>query len=554
MPFVYFIVLVGVLVFVHELGHFFWAKFFNVKVLKFSLGFGPRLFGFRRGETEYVMAAIPLGGYVRMLGESPLDEIDPADENRALQNQNILKRFIIVVAGPAMNIAFPVLLYFLVFLGDAALTPATVGIVFPDRPADKKLRPGDRIVAVDGDEITTFYELQRIVESNAGTTLRLTLQREGKRVQESVAPRASLRERPLDLTERVGRIGIMPHHPIAAVGVISRSSPAGAAGLKTFDVIVSANGLPVERFIDFAKIVNRNQGALVPLTFLRPHTIRDALGGLAEFDIYDPRVTTLTPDPGPGSGVGRAGLESADLYVSQVTANSPEHRMGLLPGDRLVALDGRPIRLWATFMEDLKSGRGAAHTLTFRRGNRELTRSYTLQHQTGITEHGQQIDRYLVGIRNWVPTRLDPPVDNPNRVLYAARESLRVTAEMIELTVFSMVRLLQGRLSVKSIGGPLTIFAVAGTAAEEGALNYIALMAFISINLGLINLLPIPVLDGGHLMFFAVEAVSRRPLSLRVREYAYIAGLAVLLVIMVLAFKNDIERQWPDIVNLITSD
>ena len=126
--------------------------------------------------------------------------------------------------------------------------------------------------------------------------------------------------------------------------------------------------------------------------------------------------------------------------------------------------------------------------------------------------------------------------------------------EMIELTAFSMIRLLQGRISVKSIGGPLTIFEVAGTAAEEGALNYIALMAFISINLGLINLLPIPVLDGGHLMFFAVEAVARKPLSMRIREYAYIAGLVILLVIMALAFKNDIERLWPDIVNLIAGD
>ena len=127
-------------------------------------------------------------------------------------------------------------------------------------------------------------------------------------------------------------------------------------------------------------------------------------------------------------------------------------------------------------------------------------------------------------------------------------------ARDVELTVVSIVRLLQGRLSVKSIGGPLTMFEFAGTAAQEGALNYLNLMAFISINLGLINLLPIPMLDGGHLLIFGIEGVMRRRLSIRVRQYASLAGLSLLLLLMVFAFKNDIERQWPRIVDAITSE
>src|SRR4051812_44035030 len=157
MPFVYFILLVGVLVFVHELGHLVWAKYFGVRVLKVSLGFGPRLAGFRRGETEYVISALPLGGYVRMLGENPWDEVRPKDADRSFANLNLFRRFVIVLAGPVMNLAFPILLYFVVFLGDDKLTPATVGIVFPDRPAYGKLVPGDVVTAIDDDAVSTFY-------------------------------------------------------------------------------------------------------------------------------------------------------------------------------------------------------------------------------------------------------------------------------------------------------------------------------------------------------------------------------------------------------------
>ncbi|HMI90035.1 MAG TPA: site-2 protease family protein, partial [Polyangiales bacterium] len=194
------------------------------------------------------------------------------------------------------------------------------------------------------------------------------------------------------------------------------------------------------------------------------------------------------------------------------------------------------------------------HVLRWQRNGEPQGSGFALPRESGFNEHGQGFDRYVVSISNWVPMRTDAPVPNPSPVLYAAREALSATADVVELTVFSIVRLLQGRLSVKSIGGPLTILDVAGTAAREGALNYLTLMAFISINLGLINLLPIPLLDGGHMMFLLSEAVLRRPVSARVREYAHIAGLVVLLAIMVVAFKNDIERQWPQIVDTSSNE
>ncbi|MDD9935103.1 MAG: RIP metalloprotease RseP [Myxococcales bacterium] len=551
MPFVYFIVMVGVLVFVHELGHFVWAKTFGVRVLRFSLGFGPRIAGFRRGDTEYVLSALPLGGYVRMLGENPRDVVGPRDRGKSFADQSILRRFIIVAAGPMMNLIFPILLYFVVFLGDTELTPSTIGIVYPNRPANGQLEPGDLVTAVDGEEITTHYELNRVIAQSAGRELRLELVRDGEPLQRTITPVKEYNELPLDMREEVGRIGFKPLHPVPVIGVRSPASPAGAAGLRTFDTVVAAGGRPIERYHELERMLDRNRGALLPLTYLRPEPVPDALGGLVDLDVYTPRVATLTPEPGRGDGPTRAGIDSADLYISHVNAGSPEHHAGLLPGDRLLELDGRPVRMWATFVEDMKAGRGKTHELRVARGDQELKARFAPRHVRLEDEDGQKLDRYVIAVRNWVPARADPPVENPSLIAYAFRESLRATTHAVELTVFSVVRLLQGRLSVKSLGGPLTIFEVAGTAAKEGALNYLTLMAFISINLGLINLLPIPLLDGGHLLFFGYEAVARRPVSVRVREYAHIAGLVVLLAIMVVAFKNDLERQWPQIVEVL---
>ena len=553
MDLVYFVILVGVLIFVHELGHFAWAKFFGVKVLKFSLGFGPRLIGFRKGDTEYVVAAVPLGGYVKLLGESPNDVVRPEDEARAFTNQPMLKKVIIVVAGPAMNLIFPIILYFVVFLGDSMLTPAIVGTVYPDRPAWGKLEPGDRIVAIDGDEVHTFYDVKRSIHDRVGEPLAFVVERDGERLEHTITPERERVTRELERTEDVGVVGILPYHPTAVVGVASPTGPAATAGMRTFDVVVSAAGRPVDRWLDLDRIFRGNRGTTVPLTYLRPRRVDRALDGLVELDVFEPHVAAVTPEPGDGSGVTRAGLESADLYVSQITWGSPEHHLGMLAGDRLLELDGQAIRRWDTFIEDLRATGPREHRLTFRRGDEVMNRTYQLRRERGVTEHGQPYDRYVVGMRNWLPMRIDPGVPNPSPVTYAVREAWTSTVEMVELTLVSVVRLFQGRLTVKSIGGPLTIFEVAGTAAREGTLNYLTLMAFISINLGLINLLPIPLLDGGHLLTFAVEGVSRRKLTTKARQYLSLVGLVILVLLMVLAFKNDLERQWPHIVDRFSS-
>ena len=171
-------------------------------------------------------------------------------------------------------------------------------------------------------------------------------------------------------------------------------------------------------------------------------------------------------------------------------------------------------------------------------------RRYQLRHVRGQTRWGQPYERFEVGIRNWVPAVYNAPVRPPHPIRRAFLRSLETTAELVEVTVLSVVRLLEGRLSYKTIGGPISIFQVTGVTRREGSLDFLRLMGLVSVNLGLINLLPIPMLDGGHLAIFAYESLSRRRLSVRSKQIASLTGLMVLVVLMVLAFKNDIERTW----------
>jgi regulator of sigma E protease len=546
MTFVLFVVLVGVLIFVHELGHFVCAKLFGVKVLKFSLGFGPTIAGIKRGDTEYVIAAFPLGGYVRMLGESPDDERKKADEGRAFPDQALWKRMIIVLAGPAMNLLFPMLLYFVVFLGDAQQTPAIVGTVFPGRPADGHLEAGDRILAIDGHDVRTFYELGLYIEPAAGRELEFRVQRGEEEVTTHITPQLTNESLPLDLSEDVGRVGITPFAPLAVVGVVSPSSPAAAAHLRTFDRIVAAGGRPVETFRDLAAVIEPNRGSMIPITYLRPTRVEGPLHGLLDIDRYEPHVATLTPEPGPGSGLSRAGLESSDLYVARVRAGSPEHRAGILPGDRVMSLDGQPVRVWAQLMEDLRRGGGREREITLRRGDQILTRHIAIERDPASIEYGEAASVFTPALDHWAPATVAEPVSNPAIVRYALRQAWRRTGEMVELTFVSIVRLVEGRLTSRTIGGPIAIAEFARSAAEQGPLDFLQLMAFISVNLGLLNLLPIPVLDGGHLFFLVLEGVSRRPVPMKLKQAASLLGLFLILMLAIVAFRNDIERGWPD--------
>ncbi len=544
MDLLYFIILVSSLIFVHELGHFVVAKLFGVKVLTFSLGFGPKIIRIRGKETEYCVGILPLGGFVKMLEERKQEPVLPEDAKRTLESQPLWRRVLIVIAGPAMNLAFPVLLYFVAFLGEDQFLPPTVGVVLPDHPAHGKLEPGDRIMSVNGERITTYAEFNRIVRENPEIPLNLHVFRDLAYVDVTLIPLPIVERRELDMMEIVGRVGVKPGAPAAAIGVPDPTSAAFRGGLRTFDLIIQVGELPIERFIELKRAFDSNRGETVPVAYLRPMPVVGALGGLVDLAVFEHGVAAVAPSPKAGELTERTGIESSDLYAAVVPRGSAEAKADLRAGDKLIEVDSEPILTWHSFRERIEAEPDRPHLLTWLRDGRKMSGTIRVRREDWVDELGANRSRIVIRAQNWLPLATETLVQNPAPLRWAFRNALQETQDVLQFISVSIVRLAQGKLSISMLSGPLTIYEVAGQEGAKGPDYFLWVMALVSINLGLINLLPIPVLDGGHLLFFLIEAVIRRPLPLRVREVTSIVGLMVLFALMAIAFKNDVERRW----------
>jgi len=546
MALVYFIILIGIVVFVHELGHFLCAKAFDVKVLKFSLGFGPRLFGFQKGETEYLISALPFGGYVKMLGDDPNAVLEPEERRRSFYGQEPYRRFCITLAGPLMNLVFPMLLFFGVHAADNRVLPAVVGMVLEGDPADRAgIRDGDRIAAVNGEPIAAFEDLQRKVEPSAGRPLRITVEREGKRFDVTVTPKEEVTRDPLDTESRVGRIGVITGQFEPIIGVRRMDSPAGLAGLRSFDKVVSVNGVQVATFQAMMREIARSNAQPVRIAYLRPAASKLA----PPFEnVYGKTTSEAALTPSMDNGNVVTGIEPSSLYMAFVDPKGPAAGIGLVPGDRLVSIDGVPVRVWSELLVKLQSNPTKPHTLAWEHeGQQRESRSYQpagLDPSQGIS-FGSEL--YEPGMRPYASMKPPSPVAHPDRFSRAFRLSIEETWDIARLTVLGIVRLAQGRISLKTIGGPILIGDLAGAAGSQGVGTFLWVMALISINIGLINLFPIPVLDGGHMLLSLIESARKKPMSTRTREVLQTVGLVLLLSLMALAMKNDLERYWPRI-------
>lgn len=557
MNLVYFIILISSLIFVHELGHFMFAKLFGVKVLTFSLGFGPKILRIRGRETEYCVGLLPLGGYVRMLESSKNDIVYPEDRSRTFESLPAYKRIIVVLAGPVMNLLFPILLYFSVFIGRGAVLPPTVGGVLPDHPADGLLHPGDRIMEVQGEEVGTFEEVRRIIERNPAKPISFKVFRDNKYVEVEVVadeiigteegdPLQAASERSgFGIFERRGSVGIESSAPAAVIGISDAESPAYRAGLRTFDVVTHIAGKQMRKFSDLEQELRENHGETIPVSYLRPRPI-DVLGGLATMAVYDAGVVALTPDSDGDTMTERTGLELADLYVADVPTDSPLYAAGLRTGDRLLKLDDEELPAWSAFIERVWRERDKPHHIDWlsARDGRLRAGEFQMRREDFTDESGQTFARYRFRVQHWIPLAPDELVEHPNPVRYALTKAVEKTVGVTKFIIVLFGQALQGRVSLDSLSGPITIYEVAGEEGRKGTDNFIWVMALISINLGLLNLLPIPVLDGGHLLFFSLEAILRRSIPLRVREVAHVLGLVVIVTLGAIAFKNDVERRW----------
>ncbi|GEJ55519.1 site-2 protease family protein [Anaeromyxobacter diazotrophicus] len=543
------VLLLGGLIFVHELGHFVAAKLLGVKVLRFSIGFGPRLFGFTRGETEYRVASLPLGGYVKMAGDDPSEEVKPEDRGRGFLEQQPWRRFVIAAAGPGMNLVFPVLVYLALGLAQNGQLVAgpRVGSLSPGSPAaEAGLEPGDRIVSVAAPgeapkPVRYFNDLRDLVSPHPGEPLTFEVERDGRRLPPlTLTPARERESNPIETTWR-GVIGVTPAYSPAVVAPVAR----GAAGpLEPFDLVASVNGKKVahagelRRALDAARCgpvaleVLREQGVSAPgatVSTYRPVALADVptcAGGAPTFAVADPGVST---------------------FIAAVAPGGPAEQAGLRRGDALAAVNGHPVRSFRDVnarAAEFKAGQPVELALrdgrkvTLVPGERteldEMTREPQKKLVLGFFPEQRALVESSALLVERVPLAMGP--------LEAGRAALAGVHEAVRLTVVSLAHIVTGQLSFKTVGGPIMLFSIASKAAEEGLQSFLFTMALISVNLGLMNLLPIPVLDGGHLATCLVEGVTRRPLSIRAREIANLVGIILLVMLMIAVFKNDIVR------------
>ncbi len=537
-----FLALIGALVFVHELGHFAWAKAYGIKVLKFSLGFGPRLFGIRYGETDYCVGLFPFGGFVKMLGEDPGDEIPHEDLPRAFHTQPVRRRFLVVLAGPAMSLLFPVLLYFVALLGRSDLTAPVIGTVAAGYPAAGILLPGDRVQRIDGVETRSFEEVREAIARAPGRTLAFEVLRGGLTLTVRVTPETVTSDAPFGERLTTGFVGVAPGSALPVVGVRA-PSPAATAGLRTFDMVTMFRGAPIRRRSDLEGALARSRGATVPMAFLRPRRVDDALGGLVSFEVFDPGLAQIAPEPGTGETIARTGIEASDLFLSDVAPDSPEALMGLRRGARVLALDGVEPVSWERFVAALTAGPPRLRTIRFALDRHEAVGGFALRPITVTDEVGGTTIELRTGLDRWRPIVAEPLIANPAPLRFALHGALAETAEAMRFVGLGIVRMIQGRVPAASVGGPIAIYDASRSVAGDGLWGFFRLMALISLNLGLLNLLPVPTLDGGHLLFFGIEGLTGRPVPLRFRQAASVLGLLLVLAVMLLAFRNDIARK-----------
>ena len=545
MSVLYFLVLVGVLVVIHELGHFVAAKLLDVKVLRFSIGYGRPLFRFKGAETEYQLAIFPLGGYVRILGVEDADEADPRDRGRSFQTRPLWQRLLILFAGPAANFILPIFIYFVLFAGQTELPAAVVGDVFEDSPAARAgIAAGDRVLAVDGDGVHYWEELERAIRKRPGAEVHLRLERNGRVFEKYVVPLEETVRKRDGQSARQGRIGITRAPFVPMIGIIDLGAPAARAGMRTGDLIISIDGQQTDNWS--AVVRGLGHGARrTNLVYFRG----TELPGVAQVRLLDARFADLVPETRIGDDLSRSaytGVENAEMFVAHVDPGTPADRAGLQVGDLITTLDGQPIRHWSVFDQRLLSDPGRTWTVGWRRAEDgkvvERSAKLTQVPRKDRDEYGHTVERLVLGARNDVERGQGKMVPIDGRIGYAVSKAVERTGETIALMATGLLKVLGGDSPSESLGGPLTMFRVASVSGEQGLDSFLLLLALISVNLGLINLLPVPVLDGGHVLVFAIEAIRRKPLPSKTRDRIQSAGLAVVVIITILAIRNDVVR------------
>lgn len=534
----FFLLLIGPLITIHELGHFLVAKLFRVKVLRFSIGFGPRLLGFQKGETTYQIALLPMGGYVKMAGDDPTEPAKPEDAGRGFLEQAPWKRSLISLAGPFTNLVFPILIFFCVFYFQSQALSSRVGQVDPESPAAAAgLKAGDRIVSIDGEPVQYFEDLRERIGPKWEQQVKLEVEHPDGSRTVAVATPAKHMERVLLHEQPRGVLGVMQGEPAPVVNVLDPASPAGQAGLLPLDRITEVAGVKVKLFRDLEREVARQQGPF-DVGFLRAEPL--ATPG-APLSAQVPHHARLMPVAG-ADFTARTGLSEARTLIAEVAPGSPAAAAGLQRGDTLLMANGKPLLGWSTFERMRAEAKLQPMELQLSRAGKVLHLQVTQKNLAEENELGKEQAVLFFGAlpeRTFEPGELIPL---HRGAVAALGKSLAQVREVFGQMIEALGGLLTAKVAFKTVGGPVMLFDIAGKSADAGWESFLAAMAMISVNLGIMNLLPVPVLDGFHVLSSAFEWIRRRPISLRAREVANYVGLAMLLLLMAFVMKNDIMR------------
>lgn len=548
MSVLYFLLLVGVLVLIHELGHFVAAKLLDVKVVTFSIGYGRPIVRVKLGETDYQIGAFPLGGYTRILGIESSSADDPeqrADAGRSFSARPLWQRLIIVLAGPAANLVLPVIIYFVFFAGHTTLPAAQIGDVFDGGAAARAgIEPGDRVLEINGRTVRYWEELENTVRSSAGKELRLRVSRNGKTFERYVTPIEETVHDRDGHTQRVGWAGITHAPFVPIVGIVDGQSPAARAGMRTGDLIISVDGQAVQNWRDvqraLGKFVRRTsivyfRGAEVP--------------GVPQVELLTPGFADLVPETRVADTLERqsyTGLEHAEMFIARVDAGSPADSAGLHIGDLVVALDGKPVLHWHDLDQRLQAEPDKTFKLTWKRavGDKTETMSadVTQVRRQRLDDYDHTVSRLVFGAGNDIDRGCGAMVPIEGRFGYAMSKAFQRTGETISMMASGFFQILGGDTPGDAFGGPLMMWRVASVSGNQGWDSFLLMLALISVNLGLINLLPIPMLDGGHFLVFAIEGARRRKLSPETHKRIQLAGLILVGIITILALRNDVMR------------
>ena len=519
-----FVLVLGVLIFMHELGHFLVAKACGVKVEVFSLGFGRALLKRTVGETEYRIAWLPLGGYVRMLGEIPGEELPEGEEHRTFNGKPVWQQISIAAAGPAMNFILPVFLLGGAYMFGVPSATSRVGTVLPGTPAaEAGLRSGDVVRAVDDVEVAWWNDVNDQLGASSSRSVPIEVIRHGDTIHlDLVVPAAG------------SEIGLYTTAPAPVVVVKGETSPAGRAGLRTGDRITRVGEVEILDWFHLADALDRSSGpvgveALRTLEGGPPETVRVTL----------PVVSGSDP-------MALLGLLSGDLQVHAVEPDSPAAKAGLEAGDVILSSQGEPVRSFRALATGIRTSGGRALTFEVLRGT-EVRRIEVVPEERDVVQHGVHERMYAIGVRGGAPAA---PEMGSRRVLNpfaAAALGLRWTGDIIFRTFEGIGMLLTGKVGREGLAGPIGIGVIAAQSFQAGWVQGILIMAVISVNLAILNLLPIPVLDGGQIVFAIAQKLKGAPVSFRTREFAQQIGIAALLLLMAFAFWNDIARYWTEI-------